>query len=93
MKFDKGHKKVGGKEKGTPNKATKDQRELITKIIDNNIENIQDWIDEVASTDKKRAFDMVKDLMEFSIPKLKSIELTGAEGKDLTIIVQAPTRE
>lgn len=92
MKFDKGHAKLGGKIKGTPNKATRDQRELITAIIDKNIDRIQSWIEEVAETDPKRAFDMVLGLMEFSLPKLKSVELTGSDGKDLfqpTIIVQS----
>jgi hypothetical protein len=89
MHFAKGNK---GKPKGAVNKSTKDQRELITQIIDNNIENIQAWIDEVGKSDKKRAFDMVKDLMEFSIPKLKAIDHNFGNS-DVTIHVSIKKNE
>ena len=81
-----------GKPSGAVNRSTKDQREIITQIIDNNIENIQSWIEEVARQDKRRAFDMVKDLMEFSIPKLKAIDHNFGNS-DVTINVSYKKNE
>lgn len=92
MKFDKGHSKVGGKTKGTPNKATRDQRELITALIEKNTEKIQKWIDKVEIQDPKRAFDMVLGLMEFSIPKLKAIDHQFGNS-DVTIHVSIKRNE
>jgi hypothetical protein len=35
MSFEKGHVKVGGRQAGTPNKATRDIRYIISKILEN----------------------------------------------------------
>lgn len=94
MPFKKGKSgNVKGKPKGSISKVTKDQRERAALIIDNNIEKMQGWIDKVAAENPERAYKMVLDMFEFSLPKLKAIELSGPGGKDLTFIVQAPTRE
>lgn len=83
MPFVKGKIKTGGKKKGTPNQVTKDQRERAALIIDNNIDRMQGWIDKVAAENPERAYKMLLDMFEFSLPKLKAIELSGPGGKDL----------
>lgn len=40
----KGTPKTGGRTKGTPNKATKDAKEMIVKIVDATLPEIVDWI-------------------------------------------------
>ena len=40
-KFEKGHKKVGGKEKGVPNKITTEFKELFTAIIEKQAPHIE----------------------------------------------------
>lgn len=92
MAAPKGHERYGGKTKGTPNKVTKDQRELITAIIEKNTDKIQGWIEKVEQTDPKRAFDMVIGLMEFSLPKLKAIDHSFGNS-DVTINVSIKKNE
>lgn len=92
MKFDKGHKKVGGKQIGTVNKVTKDQRERAALIIDNNIEKMQGWINQVAAENPERAYKMVLDMFEFSLPKLKAIDY-GFGNSDVTINVTVKKNE
>lgn len=64
--------KTGGRKKGTPNKDTKELRERISDLIDNNFENIQSDIDSL--TPEKRLDFLVK-LLEYSLPKLNRTEL------------------
>ena len=63
---------MGGRKKGTPNKVTKEKRELIAKFIE------EKWEDFVAAYDAiddpaKKCYIMT-DLLPFSVPKLASIE-------------------
>ena len=64
--------KTGGRKKGTPNKDTKELRERISDLIDNNFDNIQSDIDSL--TPEKRLDFLVK-LFEYSLPKLNRTEL------------------
>ena len=72
-----------GRPKGAISKVTKDQRDRAALIIDNNIDKMQGWIDAVAIENPERAYKMVLDMFEFSLPKLKAVEVTGKDGKDL----------
>ena len=79
----KGSPKVpnsGGSRKGKPNKVTAKAREVIGLVIDNTAPKVQEWLDEVASTDPKGALSAYTALLEFGVPKLQRTELTGENG-------------
>jgi len=40
MSFTKGKQKTGGRQKGTPNQSTAETRQLLTKVLSNEIEAI-----------------------------------------------------
>lgn len=63
--------KTGGRTKGTPNKDTKELRERISELIDNNFDSIQSDIDSL--TPEKR-LDFLAKLFEYSLPKLNRTE-------------------
>jgi len=65
--------KTGGREQGTPNKLTQNTRELINEFISNNIGDIQSNYDKLEP--KERMYFFTK-LLEYSIPRLKTIEQT-----------------
>ena len=44
--------KAGGRTAGTPNKITATTKELITKVLDNNIERLQDDLDSMTPVDR-----------------------------------------
>ncbi len=79
MKFQKGHKKVGGKEKGVPNKATRDIKEAYRLLIENNLDNLTGWIEKIAVKDPEKAIRILADLSEYVVPKLARTDLTSGD--------------
>jgi len=67
-----GKGRQGGRKKSIPNKSSSELRELITKFVD------QKWEDFVAAydaiTEPEKKCKITIDLMQFSVPKLASIE-------------------
>lgn len=79
-------KKTGGRKKNVPNKSTALARESIAIFVDGNTAKLQGWLDEIALQEGPlAAFQCVRDLLEYHVPKLARSELTGKDGKDLTI--------
>ena len=75
--------KTGGRQKGTPNKATADVREAIAVFANGNVDRLQEWLDAIAEDDPAKAADLFVKLLEYHIPKLARSEHTGAEGEAL----------
>ena len=76
----KGSPKTGGREMGTPNKATGIARIAFANFVDNNSDKLQQWLDEIATNDKhgpKVAFDCLMQVAEFHVPKLSRIDHVG----------------
>ena len=81
MAFKKGE---GGRPAGEPNKATKNAREAIARLVDHNAERMQGWLDQIAESDgPMAAWKCMNDVIEYHIPKLSRTEMTGKDGKDL----------
>ena len=81
MGFEKGHKKVGGREVGTPNKLTKDLRELSSKAIDTDkikymLNQIEDPVDYINAVSK---------LLPYVAGKVKPIENVERDHRDIII--------
>lgn len=81
-----GGKKYGGRAKGTVNKDTREFRETVTALLQNNAENVQIWLSQVANghgevkADPGRALDLMAKLAEYAAPKLARTEHTGLDG-------------
>lgn len=81
-------KKAGGRQTGTPNKATQNAREAIARFVDGNAHQLEGWLQQIARNPKqgpKAAFDAFMAVVEYHVPKLARTELTGKDGSDLTI--------
>ncbi len=50
----KGTPKTGGRSAGTPNKATREFRETINKLLEGNADNVAKWLTIVAEGDLER---------------------------------------
>lgn len=80
--------KTGGRQPGTPNKATQEFRATVQALLDENRENVSRWLSLVAEgdgTDKgapdpAKALDLLAKLAEYAAPKLNRTEVTGANG-------------
>lgn len=77
-----------GRPKGAINKATREFRETVTKLLEDNSENVGRWLTLVAEgdgsengrPDPAKALDLLSKLAEFAAPKLNRTEHVGNEG-------------
>lgn len=76
-------RKTGGRQPGSPNKATVEFRQTIQSLLDANQANVCIWLKRVAADDPAKALDLMAKLAEYAAPKLSRTEVTGAGGKDL----------
>lgn len=72
-----------GRPKGTENKYTIQIKEAFGLLLEGNLENLSNWLAEVAADDPKAALDIMMRMSERFVPKLRATEITGAEGQDL----------
>jgi hypothetical protein len=64
--------------KGSPNKATRNAREAIARLVDGNAERMQGWLDEIAEQEgPMAAWRCMTDVIEYHIPKLARTEHAG----------------
>ncbi len=78
----KGGKREGsGRPKGSENKATKDIREAYKLLIENNLVNLQGWIEKIAEDNPAKAIELLNSMSEYIIPKLARTELVGDKDK------------
>lgn len=81
--------RIGGRQKGTPNHATTNAREAIARFIDGNAHRLQAWLDEIACGENgaEAAMRCFRELLEYHVPKLGRVELTGKDGGPLEVSV------
>lgn len=83
-----GKRSGAGRPKGSWNKDTEKIRTAITMIVEDNLENMQAWLSDIAKDSPKEAFNCLKDLIEYTTPKMARVEqstrFVDEDGKDLT---------
>lgn len=93
MPFKKGESgNPNGKPVGAVSKSTRNAREAISRLVDDNAERMQGWLDQIAAEQgPMAAWKCISDVIEYHIPKLSRTEMTGKDGKDLaapTFVIQ-----
>ena len=82
-------KKTGGRQAGTPNKATAAAREAIARFVDGNADRLQGWLDEIhAEKGAEAAFGCFTSLLEYHVPKLQRSEVTGKDGEAQQFVIR-----
>jgi len=71
--------KTGGRQKGTPNKLTKELRSLLKDILYDELVNIEDRLNDLET---KERIELVIKLMPFVFPKVVSVSSTENEPFD-----------
>jgi len=69
----KGHKKFGGRSIGTPNRTTKEARELLEKILFGQIDNINESLNEIRESSEERYIDAMAKLFRYVLPQKTDI--------------------
>lgn len=93
MPFEQGHSIPGGRPKGVGNKSTEAIRSAFAMLVEDNLSNMQDWLDRTAATSPAKALEIISDLAQYSLPKMKhvdaNIELGDSLIQKVTIEVNA----
>ena len=74
-------KKYGGRQKGTPNRLTKELRTILKNVLYNELENIEQLLE---SLEPKERVELVIKLIPFILPKVNRIGHTYNEPFDVT---------
>lgn len=69
MAFEKGIEKVGGRKKGTPNRTTKEMKEMINMIVSGHLENVDDVLSDIQKEDPDKYLSLLFKFMEFVVAK------------------------
>jgi hypothetical protein len=86
--FKKGKPPGPGRGKGTPNKSTRQFREVMQALLAHNEENFENWIKRIAKQNPKAAYDLLLRSAEFVSPKLNRTELAGSPDGNPVLVKQ-----
>ena len=84
--------KTGGRQPGSINKATKDVRQAVALLAENNVSKLERWLDETANGDPEngvkpdpgKAADLFLKAIEYHIPKLARTEVSHSGGIEVS---------
>ncbi|MEJ6793688.1 MAG: hypothetical protein QNK68_01570 [Flavobacteriales bacterium] len=76
-------KKYGGRQKGTPNRLTKELRTILKDVLYNELERIGELLE---SLEPKERLELVIKLMPFALPKVDKIGHTNNEPYDFDLL-------
>ena len=72
-----------GRTVGSKNNSTKMIKEAYAMLVENNLENMSGWLNQIAADDPAKAMDLVIKLSERFVPALARTELTARDGEDI----------
>jgi len=72
-----------GRPKGAQNEVAKDIKEAFAQLLQNNVPQLEEWINRVGERDPAKALEIYTKISERFVPQLSRQEITGADGKDL----------
>lgn len=72
--------KTGGREKGTPNKLTREARESLQAIIDGELEQLPERLEQL---DTKDRLEILCKLLPYVLPKLRQTELSKSKNEKI----------
>jgi hypothetical protein len=84
-KFEKGHQLAKGRPPGALNRTTEQMRLTINRAVNNTLNTIQSDLEELKKTDPVKALELSMKLMEYAMPKMRSIDLKGSIEVDARI--------
>jgi len=81
--FQKGHKKLGGKEKGTENKVTSDARLLFKQTLEAQVPSLLQAFEDVRAKNPDRFLELFAKYAQYFIPKQVDVTTKGEEIKQV----------
>ena len=88
MPFKKGQSgNPNGRPKGSPNNDTSLVKEAYIQIINSNLENVNDWVEEVGRTNPLQAIKLILKMSDYVLPKLSRVRHIQ-EVKEMNVEIQ-----
>lgn len=75
--FEPKRKKSGGRQKGTPNKTTKELKDTINAIVSKGLDYYLEDIQKIRTKNPEKAFELTQKLIDYVLPKQQKIDLEG----------------
>jgi len=91
MGFEIGHKKMGGRAKGIPNRTTSDFRAILGGFIYKQVESLPEVFSSIKSPEKR--LELIIKLLPFVVPKMQDFSLENLSENKLNSILQILTDE
>jgi hypothetical protein len=76
-KFEKGHTLSKGRTHGALNRTTEQMRLTINRAVNNTLSTIQTDLEELKKKNPEKAIELSFKLLEYALPKMRSIDITG----------------
>lgn len=83
MKFEKGHKKLGGKAKGTVNKVTESARELFKQTLEAQVPSLLQAFEDVRKDDPAKFLEIYAKYAQYFVPKQLDVTTQGEQVKQV----------
>ena len=77
-RFEKGHKLATGIPKGALNRSTEEMKLTISRAVNNTLSSISKDLEEIKKRNPERAMELALRLLEYTLPKLKSVDINGS---------------
>lgn len=97
----KGYPKTGGRQPGTPNKATADVRAMVAAFAEKNASKFESWVQRTADgdvanevkPDPAKAAALYLTAIEYHIPKLARTVIEGDPEKPLKTVIEWQSKQ
>jgi hypothetical protein len=77
-KFEKGHKLATGRPKGALNRSTEEMKLTIARAVNNTLSTISSDLQEIKKDDPIAAVNLALKLLEYTLPKMRSVDVKGS---------------
>jgi hypothetical protein len=91
MSFEIGHKKLGGRKAGEPNKSTKEIRDLLKAFLEKEIELLPQAFSLIKGPEKR--LELLVKILPFVIPRAQEISLEMLSDYKLDFLVETLKNE
>jgi len=77
-KFEKGHQLSKGRPKGALNRSTEEMKLTIARAVNNTLSTISSDLQEIKKDDPVAAVNLALKLLEYTLPKMRSVDVKGS---------------
>ena len=83
-----------GKAKGTPNKTTAEIKEIITKVVGNQLDMLESDLTNIRKESPARAAEIYMKMVEYVLPKMSKLDIDGRmEHKISKLVIEIKRNE